>query len=380
MEDFKRIILSANILNNPVLQATSRHGGSLEFIPNVISADDLPTDFSIEFISEDRENKKNYVFKYNLSVQLGKFAKPDYQRKILLEELFIGGKEIFTRKENKIELNFNKLKRFLPYSFKKTESKNIMKRLNENLVQTDLFLTSGFKNICSSQLVEIFKNWFLNNFKIICNANKVEVFPPVSVLKEAKDRKFVKNSVLDKILKKLGIVSDVGYGFNKFKNYCELASLIKNDNNSTNVIVPSRIFESLGTLRLSSLIIILYNAIKSGLTIVMDEFDASIHPMIIMNIINLFHNDEINKNHAQLIFSTHNPIFLKSSLFRRDEIKFVDKEENSNTSILYALSDFGTNSRKPVRKTTDYMKNYFINRYGAVRDVNLSDVFKEYYR
>lgn len=66
---------------------------------------------------------------------------------------------------------------------------------------------------------------------------------------------------------------------------------------------------------------------KRGATLLVDELDASLHPMIIMSFIKIFHNDEINKNGAQLIFNTHNPIFLNKNLFRRDEIKFVEKEE-----------------------------------------------------
>ncbi len=117
------------------------------------------------------------------------------------------------------------------------------------------------------------------------------------------------------------------------------------------------------------------NALSVGGTLVVDEFDASIHPMVLMNIIKIFHNDEINTKGAQLIFNTHNPIFLNSSLFRRDEIKFVERSEETNCSEVYSLSDFGTAGEYGVRKGDDYMKNYFINRYGAIRDVNLSEHF-----
>lgn len=88
----------------------------------------------------------------------------------------------------------------------------------------------------------------------------------------------------------------------------------------------------------------------------MDEFDASIHPMALMNIVNIFHNDEVNINHAQLIFNTHNPIFLNSNMFRRDEIKFVERDEETHASTIYALSDFGTAGENGVRKGDDYMK------------------------
>lgn len=97
--------------------------------------------------------------------------------------------------------------------------------------------------------------------------------------------------------------------------------------------------------------------------------------MALMSIINIFHNDEINKNHAQLIFNTHNPIFLDASLFRRDEIKFVERDEETNYSVHYALSDFKT--ANGVRKGEDYMNNYFVNRYGAIREVDFSPILKK---
>ena len=113
----------------------------------------------------------------------------------------------------------------------------------------------------------------------------------------------------------------------------------------------------------------------NGGTLVMDEFDASIHPMALMNIINIFHNDDINKNQAQLIFNTHNPIFLDSSLLRRDEIKFVEREEATGNSVHYALSDFKT--ADGIRNGEDYMNNYFVSRYGAIKDVDFSPILEK---
>lgn len=97
--------------------------------------------------------------------------------------------------------------------------------------------------------------------------------------------------------------------------------------------------------------------------------------MALMNIISIFHNDEININHAQLIFNTHNPIFLDASLFRRDEIKFVERDNKTNCSHHYALSDFKT--ANGIRKGEDYMNNYFVNRYGAISDIDFSKILKK---
>lgn len=122
---------------------------------------------------------------------------------------------------------------------------------------------------------------------------------------------------------------------------------------------------------------LIINVLANGGVLVIDEFDASIHPNALMNIINIFHNDEINLNHAQLIFNTHNPIFLNSNLFRRDEIKFIERDKDTHFSFHYSLSDFETASKKNgtgVRNGEDYLKNYFINKYGAIMDVDFSEI------
>ena len=109
----------------------------------------------------------------------------------------------------------------------------------------------------------------------------------------------------------------------------------------------------------------------------MDEFDASLYPMALMSIVGAFHNDEINKKGAQLIFNTYNPIFLNRNIFRRDEIKFVDRDDNTGISNHYSLSDFGTSGPNGVRNTEDYMKNYLLNHYGSIRKIDFSNILKE---
>ena len=72
-----------------------------------------------------------------------------------------------------------------------------------------------------------------------------------------------------------------------------------------------------------------------------------------------------------------NPIFLNNNFFRRDEIKFVERSDETNCSELYSLSDFGTKGIN-ARKGKDYMNNYFMSKYSAIRDIDLSDIFKKF--
>ena len=131
-----------------------------------------------------------------------------------------------------------------------------------------------------------------------------------------------------------------------------LSSII--DDGEVKAVLPAEMYESYGTVRFVNEFPLIIDALLSGGTLVMDEFDASIHPMALMNIINIFHNDDINIHHAQLIFNTHNPIFLNANLFRRDEIKFVERDEHTHISEHYSLADFKTFGEHGVRKGEDY--------------------------
>jgi hypothetical protein len=81
---------------------------------------------------------------------------------------------------------------------------------------------------------------------------------------------------------------------------------------------------------------------------------------------------------TQLIFNTHNPIFLNVNLFRRDEIKFVERDDDTHNSNHYSLSDFGTSGTTGVRQTDDYQKNYFVERYGAIKDIDLTPIIEDF--
>ena len=238
-----------------------------------------------------------------------------------------------------------------------------------SLSDTELFLTNGFKAIFSQELVSLIINWFSNKFIVIYRSDELRVFRNFS---DSKENTIYVETTLTEAAKKFGINSNaLGYRKTSDGDDVELCSIF----NDRKTLIPADTFESYGTIRFINEFPLVINVLLNGGTLVMDEFDASIHPMALMNIISIFHNDEININHAQLIFNTHNPIFLDSSLFRRDEIKFVERDSTTNFSKHYSLSDFKTASG--IRKGEDYMKNYFVNRYGAINDIDFSEILKK---
>ena len=61
--------------------------------------------------------------------------------------------------------------------------------------------------------------------------------------------------------------------------------------------------------------------------------------------------------------------------FSEEMIKFVERDEKTNQSVQYSLSDFRT--ADGIRKGEDYMSNYFVNRYGAITDVDFAPMLEE---
>lgn len=365
METLKQIIMRGNILNSET-RTPNDAAYNLELIPFCNGKSKESVDFAIEFVTS------GFNVCYNLSLDLGMFLEEDYKRKILTETLIVNRKIIFEREGN--VLNIHKDKEFEEYFNNDLKGENINKIASSGQCETDLFLTNGFKTIVSNKLAEIILGWIQDKFIIIYNSN---VVVSVKRINDIKENQIYTEKVLSDMADVFGKGSEImGYVQNKDDSRPVLCSMVQ-DSEKKPTAIPARVFESYGTYRFINEIPIVLKALVSGGTLVIDEFDASLHPMALMSIINIFHNDEININKAQLIFNTHNPIFLNSKLFRRDEIKFVERKDKNTTSIHYSLSDFKTNGKNGVRKGEDYMKNYFISRYGAIKEIDFSEIVKK---
>jgi AAA15 family ATPase/GTPase len=118
--------------------------------------------------------------------------------------------------------------------------------------------------------------------------------------------------------------------------------------------------ESLGTQKFFKMSAPILNTLQEGKILMIDELDASLHPMLTKHLIKLFHDKSINTKNAQLIFATHDTNILKPQLFRRDQIWFTQKNKYGSTDV-YALSEI-----KNVRKTEDFESQYIQGKYGAI--------------
>lgn len=121
--------------------------------------------------------------------------------------------------------------------------------------------------------------------------------------------------------------------------------------------------ESSGTAKFFALAGLVINTLNYGDILFIDELDSKIHPNLVEHIVHLFNSKITNPNNAQLIFNTHNTNLLRSGLFRRDQIWFVEKDRLGAAS-LYSLSSFKTD--EGGRKTDNFEENYLQGRYGGV--------------
>lgn len=122
--------------------------------------------------------------------------------------------------------------------------------------------------------------------------------------------------------------------------------------------------ESAGTRKMMSMAVALDDALKKGNLLVIDELDSKLHPKLLRFIIVLFQDQSINKNGAQLIFTSQDVSIMKNDVFRRDEIWFAARDEDEASS-LWSLSDIHEPNGNLVNKNAAFDKQYLSGRYGA---------------
>ena len=168
-----------------------------------------------------------------------------------------------------------------------------------------------------------------------------------------------KNVVKEMVLADLGICNVVLSG-TKEKPIVSTVHQLTDDNGNQKQYTLQLGQESVGTQRFFSRIGLWMDALNSGAVLVVDEIEASMHPLLTRHLIEMIQDQTINQNHAQLIFTTHDTGLLDLKLLRRDQIWFAEKDEKSMQTDIYALTEFSP------RKEENIAKGYLQGRYGAI--------------
>ncbi|HEV2482780.1 MAG TPA: ATP-binding protein [Puia sp.] len=129
--------------------------------------------------------------------------------------------------------------------------------------------------------------------------------------------------------------------------------------------------ESDGTKQLIHILGPIYQTLRNGDILFIDEFGCKLHPNLTKKLIELFHR--FNVKNAQIIFSSLDPSLIDGYVLRRDQIWFVQKDQ-FGVSSLYSLSDF---SAQAVRSSSSYEKKYLKNEFGAADTLEITDKITE---
>jgi hypothetical protein len=121
--------------------------------------------------------------------------------------------------------------------------------------------------------------------------------------------------------------------------------------------------ESHGTQTLFRMAPFLLHALQNGSLLVIDELEASLHPLLALQVVRLFNDPRANPRNAQLLFTTHDTNLLGTELgepaLRRDQVWLTEKDKEGATCV-YPLTDY-----KP-RKAENLERGYLQGRYGAI--------------
>lgn len=132
--------------------------------------------------------------------------------------------------------------------------------------------------------------------------------------------------------------------------------------------------ESGGTIKMYDLASEILLALDKGTVLVIDEFDSGLHPLITQFIVTLFQDLQINKNGAQLLVATHDPLLMDNLNLDREQIWFSDKSKEGVTD-LYSLGDF---EKTKLRKNSSFLNWYLNGRLRAVPATDLSSFYEEW--
>ena len=238
----------------------------------------------------------------------------------------------------------------------------------EMLLPTNLFLTVlasfGFGKISK----RIISN--LSSINIISGlSNPAMMSYAKEALADAHKKAFILNMLKkgDTSISDLELIElDEGTDFEKQKKSLLLVSKKDFLGDSSHRTFSFEKYESEGTRKLFELSPYIYEAVKEGRPLVIDEFDARFHPMLTKRMVQLFNSEE--NRQTQFIFVTHDTSLLSNNLLRRDQIEFVEKDKEG-ASHLYSLAQING-----IRAEDSFEKDYIHGKYGAIPLVDFSEL------
>lgn len=136
-------------------------------------------------------------------------------------------------------------------------------------------------------------------------------------------------------------------------------AIYKGNDKVDQILLPFLKYESSGTIKMLSILPLLFQALETGCPIVIDELENGLHPTIVQRILDLFMSSEMNPLNAQLICTTHSTGLAENNV-RRDQVWVINKDSYGRSS-LRRISDY------PGTRTTDNIADKYLRRaFGEV--------------
>ena len=376
-----------NSLNEKILPVTAIYGANASGKSSVFEAFQFMAFCVLESLSFSDDNKKN---SYKLKVDSFKFSdsrdKPSEFEINYIDKK--GKKELYYNYGFKIDnsgileeyLAFNtktgvKRNEDYTYVFKRERNHKLyldssIEKFRENLeisLKDKTLLVSLGAKLNIDDFIRV-RTWFINaeviNFSNSLYGIFLENTLPDNIIESEKVRKnlvsFINSfddSIIDIEVEKISAIDE-----SDSDNY-RVFTVHKSDKETSTARISMN-EESSGTKKMFSLYQTLLDVLEKGGVFFADELDIKLHPLLMRNILLTFTDKEKNPNNAQLIFTTHNTIYMDMDLLRRDEIWFVEKD--NGVSNLYSLDDITNEKGEKVRKDSNYEKHYLLGNYGAI--------------
>lgn len=136
----------------------------------------------------------------------------------------------------------------------------------------------------------------------------------------------------------------------------ELKHSLNQQANEIDVNLPFSL-ESSWTIRYLRMMPELIKTVRNWGILIVDELERTLHPLVAKKMIEWFLQQENSK--SQIIWSSHNPFLMWPEALRRDEVWFVDKDEDLS-SQLSRLTQY------PTRRNEDRITRYLLWKYNGI--------------
>lgn len=322
----------------------------------------VPTEFSVLF------SKKNNIYQYGFSIKNDIIIEEYlYKRNPKLKKEDF--EPIFNRKNSQIRV---------ANDFKDVnETSKLLELVSDETLYISVLSQLKIESI--SDVIEWFKDTktidYGNPNREAFGLRKLRGYGPmrnsiesdlVQIIEDVNEKEKLENFIksIDVGIEKLGVKEEID-SFDEEKLTRKIVvSYHKNPDTKELKITPIT-SESSGTIKMLLLYADISRSLKYGHTLFVDELDAKLHPLLLRYIIIMFHDNNLNKKNAQLIFSTQEVFTLDKETFRRDEIWFVDKDD-AGSSELYSLDSYVDEDNKKIRNDASYGKDYILGRYNSI--------------